>query len=154
MFHLLDGRDEVYQWDSNLKLVLDIEGISEVHFYNQTKSKALVVIPENNEAEIPNILLREPYDLSVCLCIESHTEIKKKIHLVTRPRPESYVFEDNVKYSIQQIVQDGINEGLRIAKESGEFDGYTPVKGIDYWTEGDQNEIKSWVESAILEGKW
>lgn len=28
-------------------------------------------------------------------------------------------------------------------------DGYTPVKGTDYWTEEDKNEIKSYCDSLI-----
>ena len=30
----------------------------------------------------------------------------------------------------------------------------TPKKGIDYWTEADIAEIKSYVEEAILGGEW
>ena len=33
-------------------------------------------------------------------------------------------------------------------------DGYTPVRGIDYWTETDKNEIRTYVETAILGGEW
>lgn len=33
-------------------------------------------------------------------------------------------------------------------------DGYTPVKGVDYWTEEDIAEIKSYVDEAILGGEW
>ena len=33
-------------------------------------------------------------------------------------------------------------------------DGYTPVKGIDYWTDADKAEIKSYVDDAILNGEW
>ena len=32
--------------------------------------------------------------------------------------------------------------------------GDSPVKGIDYWTETDIAEIKSYVDDAILGGKW
>lgn len=32
--------------------------------------------------------------------------------------------------------------------------GYTPVRGIDYWTEADKAEIKSYVDDAILGGAW
>ena len=52
---------------------------------------------------------------------------------------------------------DAINTALAQAKESGEFNGkngYNPVRGTDYWTEADKNEIKSYVDSAILEGEW
>lgn len=33
-------------------------------------------------------------------------------------------------------------------------DGYTPVKGTDYWTDADIAEIKSYVDTAILGGAW
>ena len=33
-------------------------------------------------------------------------------------------------------------------------DGYTPVRGTDYWTEADKAEIKAYVDDAILNGAW
>ena len=33
-------------------------------------------------------------------------------------------------------------------------DGYTPIKGTDYWTEADKAEIKYYVDEAILGGEW
>ena len=33
-------------------------------------------------------------------------------------------------------------------------DGYSPVRGVDYWTEADKDEIKSYVDEAILGGAW
>lgn len=32
--------------------------------------------------------------------------------------------------------------------------GFTPVKGVDYWTEEDIAEIRSYVDEAILGGEW
>ncbi len=32
--------------------------------------------------------------------------------------------------------------------------GYTPVKNVDYWTEEDKAEIKTYVDEAILKGEW
>lgn len=32
--------------------------------------------------------------------------------------------------------------------------GYTPARGIDYWTPADIAEIKSYVDDAILGGEW
>ena len=37
---------------------------------------------------------------------------------------------------------------------SGELNGYTPVKGKDYWTPEDIAQIKSYVSEAILKGEW
>ena len=45
-----------------------------------------------------------------------------------------------------------VNEALANAKASGDFDGadgVTPVRGIDYWTESDKAEIKSYVNEAM-----
>lgn len=47
-----------------------------------------------------------------------------------------------------------VNNILTQAKESGEFDGYSPIRGTDYWTESDIAEIKSYVDEAILGGEW
>ena len=33
-------------------------------------------------------------------------------------------------------------------------DGYTPVRGTDYWTESDKAEIKAYVDNSILNGAW
>jgi hypothetical protein len=33
-------------------------------------------------------------------------------------------------------------------------DGYTPVRGVDYWTDEDKMEIKNYVDNAILGGSW
>lgn len=41
----------------------------------------------------------------------------------------------------------------RISVKDGK-DGYTPVSGTDYWTPADKAEIKSYVDDAILGGKW
>ena len=50
-----------------------------------------------------------------------------------------------------------INTALEQAKASGEFDGedgYSPVRGTDYWTEDDINEIKAYVDDVMANGAW
>lgn len=60
----------------------------------------------------------------------------------------------------EDSVAKAIEAALVEAKESGEFngadgqDGYTPVRGTDYWTAADIAEIKSYVDTAILGGAW
>ena len=34
------------------------------------------------------------------------------------------------------------------------FDGYSPIRGTDYWTDADKAEIKAYVDEAILGGAW
>ena len=50
-----------------------------------------------------------------------------------------------------------IDSALSQAKASGEFDGkdgYSPIRGTDYWTDTDKAEIKAYVDEAILGGAW
>lgn len=46
-------------------------------------------------------------------------------------------------------LQRGIDAALAQAKSSGEFDGYTPVKGTDYFTEADKQELVNAVLAAL-----
>lgn len=49
------------------------------------------------------------------------------------------------------------NNALEAAKNAGTFDGedgYTPVRGTDYWTQEDIATIKGYVDEAILNGAW
>ena len=62
--------------------------------------------------------------------------------------------------------QEDLENALIAAKANGDFagprgekgadgmDGYTPVKGVDYWTVGDVAEIKAYVDEVILGGAW
>ena len=57
----------------------------------------------------------------------------------------------------EEMIKSIVEQELTAAKESGEFDGedgYTPQKGVDYWTPDDIAEIKSYVDEAILGGEW
>lgn len=44
---------------------------------------------------------------------------------------------------------EAINTALDQAKASGEFDGYTPKKGVDYYTEADKSEMVNAVLAAL-----
>ena len=48
--------------------------------------------------------------------------------------------------SILNIKKDG--EWIEVPALKGE-DGYTPVKGTDYWTDEDKAEIQSYIDAQI-----
>lgn len=50
-------------------------------------------------------------------------------------------------------VYDQIVQLINSAAVKGE-DGYTPVRGTDYWTAADISTIQAYCEEMILEGKW
>ena len=45
-------------------------------------------------------------------------------------------------------------EAVRSIQPGSGGEGYTPIRGVDYWTEEDKAEIKSYVDEAILGGEW
>lgn len=54
----------------------------------------------------------------------------------------------------QQInLPSDINLNIKAQGQPGK-DGKTPSRGVDYWTKGDQDAIKQWIEDTIWKGKW
>lgn len=47
-----------------------------------------------------------------------------------------------------------IDAAVRQIMEGGGGSGNTPQRGVDYWTEEDIAAIRSYVEDAILNGRW
>jgi hypothetical protein len=135
----------------------------------------------DSKALIPNYLLQTGKQLCVYAVKDGVTIERKTFSVKKRERPENYVYdEDNRNYIYELITDaqeaiDAANQAaqdLLAAKERGDFNGpkgekgdtgekgdegpagYSPVRGIDYWTEGDQDVIKSYVDDAILGGSW
>ena len=64
------------------------------------------------------------------------------------PTPELYT-QVLAAAAVAQSVRAEVDAGLLNGA-----DGYTPAKGVDYWTDADKAEIKSYVDDAILGGAW
>lgn len=54
--------------------------------------------------------------------------------------------------SIAQNVRDDADAGMFQGPKGDP--GLTPVRGVDYWTEADVAQIKSYVDETILGGEW
>ena len=129
MFKILDGRDELFQWDINRQIIVSDASIDAVHFCNRTDVSALVVeVKEKNGlrvADVPNILLQESWDINVYgYCGGHYTKQAAKIKVNPRCKPESYVYTetevlnyntvmekiDKVENNIGEIVNDYLIE--------------------------------------------
>ena len=104
MFQLADGRQNVYQWDINVKLLLD-EGnksADEVHFsarFSRVSLSVEVVRTEDSSyVTIPNILLQKPNDIIAYSYITnadgSYTKYDTIIPVIARPKPSGYIYEE------------------------------------------------------------
>lgn len=63
---------------------------------------------------------------------------------------------ENVYSQILDMCAEAVSTARSVEQRAnkGEFDGDAPVRGVDYWTESDKAEIKSYVDEAILSGEW
>jgi hypothetical protein len=50
---------------------------------------------------------------------------------------------------LDSIIAPAVNDALAEAKASGEFDGTTPMRGTDYWTDTDVAEIRNYINEAV-----
>lgn len=88
------------QWDKGQVLICDeCPRGTQIHFSNTRSELAYVVETDSNlEAEVPDILLQEPYPITAWIYREEngifYTENRREIQVIKRPRPESYVYTD------------------------------------------------------------
>lgn len=104
MFRLADGRDKLYQWDSNIKLLVDenFGSIDAVHFASRFSRTSLAkkIVVENSVSYvvIPNILLTKSYDVFVYAYVHgdngSYTKLEKTFEVISRPKPSDYVYTE------------------------------------------------------------
>ena len=119
MFRLADGRNIVYQWDINVKLLLDEsnESADEVHFsarFSRISLSVEVVHTEDSSyVTIPNILLQKPNDIIAYSHIAnadgSYTKYDTIIPVIARPKPSGYIYEETETLTWKSL-DDKIND--------------------------------------------
>ena len=143
MFRIKDGREHFYQWDLNRQIIIDDPGIEEVHFCNRTENCALIckTYTENGAtvADVPNVLLQSDWRIRVYGWDGNATRYDKYFDVKPRSKPADYYYTETDIYTVEKAVDTALTE----AKESGLFDGYSPVRGVDYWTELDKTAIRA-----------
>lgn len=102
----------------------------------------------------------EPREIVDAKARERLDDLEKKVGSGSGTGSGSSENVDLSGYVSKEELPEAINTALAQAKVSGEFDGadgedgYTPVRGTDYWTDADKAEIKAYVDEAILGGAW
>ena len=130
------------QWDVNQKLIVGVNQsvaiAPRVHFCNKNSEKALVVestLSDNKiVADIPNILLQEPYRITAYVYLETDIENSSwktiqtiEIPVRKRPKPDDYEYVENVHViylsemikTVERLEQDVRNaEFVRVSNEN------------------------------------
>ena len=105
IFKIYDGRTNFWQWDTQQKLIVLDDRITEVRFSNRNMehSKRRIVYTDNNGDRVccvPDILLQLPKNLVAYACIKqddgSVSTIKSvKFAVVRQPIPSDYICEQD-----------------------------------------------------------
>lgn len=138
IFSIEDGRENFYQWDSNRRLIIHDENITEVHFCNKTDDCSLVseVYPENGTryANVPNVLLTMDWSIKVYAFDKYYTKHSETYKVIPRTKPADYAYEETevmnwhtLEDKVDKLISDvGQAEVSRISNEEyrelGEFE--------------------------------
>lgn len=99
MIRLEDGRNELFQWDVNRRLIIDDNTIDQVHYSNGIDDYSLVVetYEENGllMADVPNILLQDKWDIKIYLYANGeYTKQYGAFKVIARAKPTDYVYTE------------------------------------------------------------
>lgn len=163
IFKIYDNRTNFWQWDTNQKLIVLDESITEVRFSNRNMehSKRRIVYTDNDGkrvCNVPDILLQLPKDLMVYACIKRDnqscsTVSAEKFEVYRQPIPSDYVCEqdavvdailgrleilenliEDIKTGNQELKRfDNIVDAAKWAKDNGVAGGIVVVYMDDKW---------------------
>lgn len=125
MFTLEDGREQLYQWDLDRRIIVNDVNICEVHFCNRTSDCSLVVpvYTEDNivYANIPNILLHDARPIrAYAYCDDKYTLTEQQFSVKSRTQPSDYVYTetDVVRWDVIAV---SAEKALDAAEELKEY---------------------------------
>lgn len=136
---LSDGRNELYQWDTGVKLVVDGE-CAQVHFSNSVYGRSLDVDTVDGQAKIPEALLQTPKNLYAWAWVGTvdggYTKMEKMYKVRPRNKPADYVYTPEDMTNIENTLQavKALAESVRADADAGAFDGADGVSVTHEWS--------------------
>lgn len=138
-----------YQWDVNQKFT-ECDGRFVDFIINEKVVYRVDIV--NGECIIPDEFLQTSGYHMVYECMSDYTIQNHMFPVHPREKPPAYVYTPTEKLTFEGLVQkveDTVADIIHRA-DSGEFDGYTPVKGKDYFTESEKSEMIQDVSSGAV----
>ena len=104
----IDGT-ALHQWDVGRRVVVTGIEVEYVHFANQGDSKAVIMGAVDIHAQIPDFLLQSGKQLCVYAVKDGITVESKTFYVKKRERPENYVYEDDQRNYIYELITNAEN---------------------------------------------
>lgn len=127
----MNTEKRLYQWDTGQKLV----GCTGLYVDFPIGDEVYRIETADGMCIIPDELLQTSGSHKVYECMTNNTIRSFGFSVKPRPMPPNYVFTPTEKLTLEglaQRVDDAVADMIRRA-DSGEFDGHTPIKGVDYF---------------------
>lgn len=131
MFTLKKDIPQLYQWDSNVKLIVEDDRINQVQFSQRFSRTAACVKVENGECFIPNEFLQSYYDIFAYACIVDNDgqvcEFSELFTVFARPKPDNYIYTPTEIITFKRI-EDELNKKFEALVKEIEDDMETAVR--------------------------
>jgi hypothetical protein len=123
---IYDGRKFFYQWDVNQKITSDAFEVGDkIHFYNVDQTNTLDVLAYELDGkvvvDVPNILLQSSHPITVYRYINdgdaAQTVSEYKFKVMQRAKPDTYVYTETEKYTVEEIVAETVAELVKPSAE-------------------------------------
>lgn len=138
MFKLIDGRPELFQWDTGRKLSISDE-CTQVHFSNNFFERSIDVDVINGTALIPDELLQTYKDLNCWAFVGSaddgYTKVQQTFKVRRRSKPADYIFTPTEQISLEEAlariddIPAEVEAAISEAVASGDFVGPAGPQG-------------------------
>lgn len=153
MFTLQDGRETLWQWDINRRIIVNDPKICEVHFCNHISDCALVVKVKDGLADIPNILLQDARPIRVYAYMDdSYTLTEQQFPVKARTKPCDYVYTETevIQYSALDERMKAIETGITdtVATEVNKYLEDNPIT-VDLSNYYNKAETNAAIDKAI-----
>lgn len=107
MLTLTDGRDKLYQWDTDVFATVDDESINEVHFSHLWYGENYNVEVKNGTVRVPDEVLQNGADIYVWAYIATEnggvTKRDCTLNVTKRPKPNDYVYTATERKNFESL---------------------------------------------------
>ena len=143
----MKSEKQLYQWDVNQHLT---ELQPEAQFVDYPIGNEVIRIEtDGKRCRIPDEFLQ---DAGFKTCYERYSDGTYKAYsfnVLSSPKPPDYVYTAEERTTFEALVKkaDAAIDEIKRRADSGEF---TPVKGVDYFTEEEKNELMESVSDGAI----
>ena len=125
------------QWDVGRSVKVTDSEATHIHFANQGDSKAVIIEITEGSAKIPDFLLQTGKTLVAYAVLDGVTLESKSFPVRKRERPENYVYEDDKRNYIYELITDAqeatnaANEAAGVATQAAQDAGNSSGIALD-----------------------